>query len=237
MKYFKTTFIWIIVLVAVGGYTLIDSKSTKETEQKKEEASKLLPFRAEQVLAISMKRESGNMELERWDKGWKIISPVQTMANNGAVEKFIKEVTDSRNDAEYVMDRNPTPERLAEFGLATPSIRVTLKVGKDLKEHTILFGNRAPTMGVAYAQLEGQKPVYRVLADARSEADKDVYYFRDKSVLRLNPVMVDQVSIVHPDSSMLFKLGDDGQWRVEKPMQTRADHNKLFEFIGFFANG
>jgi len=237
MRYFKTTFLWIIILAAVGGYTFIDLKSTKIAEQKKEEDTRLLPFTADQVLAISIRKEAGNMDLERWEKGWKIVSPINTMAKNEAVEKFLNEVTASRNDSEYVMDTNPTPERLAEFGLTNPPVRVTLKVGKELKGHTILFGNRAPTMGVAYVQLEGRKPVYRVLADTRSEADKDVYYFRDKSVLKLNPVMVDQVSIGRPGSSMLFKMNDSGHWNIEKPEKARADQKKLFELMGRFANG
>ncbi len=236
MTYFKKTFIWIIVLVAIGGYTMLDFKSTKIAEQKKEEESRLLPFTADQVLAFTIKKESGTMELERWDKGWKIVSPLNTMAKNETVDNFLREVTESKNDSEYVMDPDPTPERLTEFGLAVPSITLTLKVGKELKEHTILFGNRAPMMGVAYAQLEGKKPVYRVLADARSEADKDVYYFRDKSVLKLNPVMVDQVAVTWEGSPMLFKQNEAGMWKVEKPISARADQKKLFEFMGMFAN-
>ncbi len=236
MRYFKKTFIWIIVLVAIGGYTMLDFKSTKIEEQKKEEASRLLPFTADQVLAITIKKDSGTLELERWDKGWKIISPIKAMAKNETVEHFIKEVTDSRNDSDYVMDPNPTPERLAEFGLTTPPITLTLKVGKELKEHTIFFGIRAPMMGVAYAQLQGQKQVYRVNADCRSEADKDAYYFRDKSVLKLNPVMVDQVAVNWEGSPMLFKLSESGIWKVEKPINVRADQKKLLEFMGMFAN-
>lgn len=236
MKYFKTTFLWIIVLAALGGYTLIDLKSTKVAEQKKEEESRLLPFTAEQVLAVVLKKETGDIELERWDKGWKIVSPINAMAKNEAVEKFLKELTASRNDSEYMMDPDPSPERLAEFGLVTPAVRVTLKVGKELKEHTILLGNRAPTMSVAFAQLQGEKPVYRVLADTRSEADKDVYFFRDKGILKLNPVMIDQMSVNREGSSILFKLPDTGQWEIEKPIRTKADTKKVFEFIGTFAN-
>ncbi len=236
MTYFKKTFIWIIILVAIGGYTMLDFKSTKVAEQKKEEESRLLPFTADQVLALTIKKDSGTLELERWEKGWKIVSPINAMAKNETVEKFIHEVTDSRNDSEYVMDPNPSPERLTEFGLAVPTITLTLKVGKELKEHTILFGIRAPMMGVAYAQLQGQKPVYRVNADCRAEADKDAYYFRDKSVLKLNPVMVDQVAVNWEGSPMLFKLSESGIWKVEKPINARADQKKLLEFIGTFAN-
>lgn len=236
MRYIKKTFIWIIVLVAIGGYTMLDFKSTKIAEQKKEEQSRLLPFTADQVLAFTIKKESGTMDLERWEKGWKIVSPLNAMAKNETVEKFIHEVTESRNDADYVMDPDPSPERLTEFGLTVPTIVLTLRVGKELKEHTLFFGNRAPMMGVAYAQLAGKKPVYRVNADCRAEADKDVYYFRDKGVLKLNPVMVDQVAVNWEGAPMLFKMAEDGLWKVEKPINARADQKKLFEFMGAFTN-
>ncbi len=236
MRYLKKTFIWIIVLVAIGGYTMLDFKSTKIAEQKKQEESRLLPFTADQVLALTIKKDSGTIELERWEKGWKIVSPINAMAKNETVEKFIHEVTESRNDSDYVMDQNPSPERLTEFGLTVPSIRLTLKVGKELKEHTLLFGIRAPMMGVAYAQVEGFKPVYRVNADCRAEADKDAYHFRDKSVLTLNPVMIDQVAVTWEGLPMLFKQAENGMWKVEKPINARADQKKLLEFMGMFAN-
>lgn len=97
-------------------------------------------------------------------------------------------MTDSRNDAEYLMDEDPTPERLAEFGLKDPKVSVTLKAGKELTPYTLVFGDRAPTKGVAFARLAGQKPVYRVLAYARAEADKDSHYFREKKCCTLAPL-------------------------------------------------
>jgi|GEM_PF-1271665 len=237
MKYFKTTFMWIIVLVAVAGYSYLDFEKTRVEEKRKEEATRLLPFTPAEVLSILIEKEGAEpIELERWEEGWKIVSPIKAKADDKVVEKFLGYVTDSRNDAEYVMDPDPTPDRLAEFGLAKPSVRLTLKVGKDLVAHTLVFGSRAPTMGVAFAQLAGQKPVYRVLANARAEADKDVFHFRDKTVLRLQPVMIDQISITRKDGAILAKLPDNGKWTLEKPIRARADHIKVFELISSFAN-
>jgi len=236
MRYIKKTFIWVIILVAVGGYAYLDKEHTRVEEKKKDEATRLLPFTPIEVLSIVLKKGNRVIELERWEKGWKIIKPVKAKADDEAIEKFLGYVTDSRNDAEYVMDPAPTPERLVEFGLAKPSLFVTLKVGKALTPHTIIFGDRAPTKGVAFAMLKGQKPVYRVLADARAQADHDVRYFRDKTVLRLNPIMIDQLVIKRPNMSITFKLPMDGKWVIEKPIHARADHIKVFELLGKFKN-
>ncbi len=236
MRYIKKTFIWIIILVAIGGYSYLDKEHTRVEEKRKDEATRLLPFTPIEVLSVVLKKGDRVIEFERWEKGWKIIKPIEVKADDEAIEKFLGYVTDSRNDADYVMDQDPTPERLVEFGLAKPSLFVTLKVGKALTPHTIIFGDRAPTKGVAFAMLEGQKPVYRVLADARAQADHDVRYFRDKTVLRLNPIMIDQMVIKRPDTSITFKLPMDGRWVIEKPIRARANHVKVFELLGKFKN-
>ncbi|MDH4183576.1 MAG: DUF4340 domain-containing protein, partial [Nitrospinota bacterium] len=233
---FKTTFIWVIVLSAVAGLSYMDWEKTRVDEERREEQSRLFKFQPPEVVAITLEKEGSAIEIERWEDGWKITKPVNTKADSAAVEKFLNNVVQSRNDADYVMDPNPTTERLEEFGLANPSVTLTMKVGKDLTPHTVLFGDRAPTMGVAFARVKGDVPVYRVLADSRSEADKDVYYFRDKTVLRLNPIMVDQLSIIRQGSVIRLKLPDGGHWVIEKPMVARADHNRVFEFMGGFYN-
>jgi hypothetical protein len=236
VRYFKKTFVWIIILVGIAGYSFMDFESTRIEEERKDQATRLLPFTPKEVLAITIKKEGNVLELERWEEGWKIIKPIEAKADGEAVEKFLGYVTDSRNDSDYVMDPDPTPERLVEFGLLKPSHYVTLKVGKELTSYTLAFGDRAPSMGVAFALLEGQKAVYRVLAAARAEANKDVYYFRDKSVLRLNPIMLDQLSIRYAESAIRVKLPDSNRWELEKPFKARADHQKVFELLSVFAN-
>jgi hypothetical protein len=235
MRYFKTTFIWIIALAAVVGISYIDFEKTRVEDEKKDKATRLLPFEPKEVLAFVIEKEGiKTLEMERWEEGWRIVAPVKTKGASPGVEKFLGYVTDSRNDAEYIMDANPTPARLTEFGLLKPTLRLTLKVGKDLKPYTLLFGDRAPTMGVAFAMLEGRKEVYRVLAGARAEADKDLYYFRDKTVLTLKPEMIDQVSADRPGMSVRAKLPENGKWVIEKPMKALAEQAKVFELFGVF---
>jgi len=236
VRYFKATFVWVIALVALAGYTYLDFSHTRIEEARKEEASRLLPFTPQEALAIELVRAEGVIALERWEDGWRLVAPIKAKADSEAVEKFLEYVTDSRNDADYVMDPDPTPERLKEFGLAEPKVTLTLKVGKELKPYTLMFGDRAPSMGVAFARLKGGKPVYRVLANARAEADKDAFYFRDKKVLRLNPVMVDQLAITRADLSLRARMTGEGRWTLERPVKDRADNEKVFEFLGLFAN-
>ncbi len=236
MRYFKKTFIWIIVLTSIAGYYYIDLKREKIREKEKVEATRLLPFDPIQVLKIQLKKEESSIVLERWEEGWRITEPVKAPAVNEKVEEFLGYVTQFQNDSDYVMDADPTEERLKEFGLDQPENVVTLSVGRELKSHTIFFGHRAPTKGVAFARLQGDPQVYRVLADAKGQANQDVYYFRDKRVVEYDPVMVDLVEMVGPSGSIRCELPMNGKWEISEPIQARADITKIMEFLMAFKN-
>ena len=236
MKYYKATFIWVIILAAVAGFGYIDWEKTRVDEERKDQESRLFKFDISQVVAIVLEKEGSAMEIERWEDGWRITKPLSAKADSDAVNQFIEHVTMSRKDADYVMDPAPTPERLQEFGLAKPTVTLTMKVGPELTPYTLFFGERGPTMGIAFARIKGDEAVYRVLADARSEADKDAYYFRDKKILRFNPVIVDQLAVNTGEQNIRLRLPEDGRWWIEKPISARADHNRVFEVMGMFFN-
>jgi hypothetical protein len=238
MKYFKKTFLWIIILAALAGYFYLDVETTKKKETKKEEASRLLPFKPSEVLELELKKGDGIIVVQRWEDGWRIEKPIKVKADSKAVEKALSYITQSRNDADYVMDENPTQERLAEFGLINPQLEVTLRIGKTLTPYTLIFGERAPTQGVAFAILKGSPKVYRVLADARAEADQSLYYFRDKTIFRTEPNMVDKVEIVKDNKKVRCELPmeEEGKWEIVSPVKARADMIKIIEIVAKFKN-
>jgi hypothetical protein len=234
MKYFKKTFLWIIILAVLAGYFYLDVETTKKKEIEKEEAARLLPFKPEEVVELELKKGDTTILLQRWEDGWRIEKPIKAKADSRAVEKALGYITQSRSDADYVMDENPAQERLAEFGLINPQLEVTLKVGKAMTPYTLIFGDRAPTKGVAFAVLKGIPKVYRVLADARAQADQELYYFRDKTIFKTQPVMVDKVEIMNGDKKIRCELPMEGRWGIVSPIKARADMIKIIEMISKF---
>jgi hypothetical protein len=143
VKYFKKTFLWIIALVVLIGYNWLEVENTRIETEAKEEATRLFPFDAIEVLSITLRKEGQTLDLERWEDGWRIVAPVKAPADSEAVDKFLGYVLDSRNDSEYVMDSDPTEERLAEFGLKDPVNSVTLRVGRDLTDSILATERQA----------------------------------------------------------------------------------------------
>ena len=225
-------------MAGLAGYFYLDVETTKKKEAEKEEATRLLPFKPSEILELELKKEDSIILLQRWEDGWRIEKPIKAKADSKSVEKALDYIIQSRNDADYVMDENPTQERLAEFGLANPRLEVTLKVGKTLTPYTLIFGERAPTQGVAFAILKGSPKVYRVLADARAQADQSLYYFRDKTIFKTEPNMIDKLEILKDNKKVRCELPmkEEGKWEVVSPVKARADMIKIIEIVSKFKN-
>ena len=237
MKYFRKTLLWVILLAVLGGYLYIyEIRGGKEREQAAEEATKLFRFTPDDVVELELKKAGSLIHLTRADKGWLMEKPVKANADNKAVQSVLQYITETRNDSKYVMDENPSPERLTEFGLANPYLQVDLAI-KGGTSKTVYFGDRGPTQNIAYAIVKGDPRVYRVLADARGEADRDDYYFRDKTIAHFKTYEVDKVEVNTNGQSMRAELPMQGKWEITKPIKTRADVVKIMELLSKLIEG
>src|SRR3989338_3578075 len=86
MKYFKKTFLWIIILAGLAGYFYLDVETTKKKEAEKEEATRLLPFKPSEVLELELKKGDGVIVVQRWEDGWRIEKPIKVKADGKSVK-------------------------------------------------------------------------------------------------------------------------------------------------------
>lgn len=237
VKYFRKTLLWIILLAILGGYLYIyEIRGGREREQAAEEATKLFRFTPDDIAELELKKAGSIIYLTRTDKGWQMEKPVRAKADDKSVQSVLQYITETRNDSKYVMDENPSPERLTEFGLSNPYLQVDLAI-KGGTSKTIYFGDRGPTQNIAYAMVKGDPRVYRVVADARAEADRDDYYFRDKTIVRFKTFEVDKVEVNTNGQSMRVELPMQGKWEITSPIKARADVVKIMELLSKLIEG
>ena len=237
MKYFRKTLLWIILLAVLGGYLYIyEIRGGEEREHAKEEATRLFRFTPDDIVELELKKTGSLIHLTRTDKGWVMEKPVKANADDKSVQSVLQYITETRNDSKYVMDENPSPERLTEFGLANPYLQVDLAIRGGTSK-TVYFGDRGPTQNIAYAMVKGDPRIYRVLADARGEADRDDYYFRDKTIARFKTFEVDKLEVNTNGQSIRAELPMQGKWEITRPIKTRADVVKIMELLSKLSEG
>lgn len=238
MRYFKKTLLWIILLAILGGYLYIyEIRGGREREEVAEEARRLFHFTPDDIVELELKKPESHIHLVRSDKGWMMTLPVNARADDKEVQKVLQYITETRNDSDYVMDENPSPKRLVEFGLANPKLEVNIKVNGDPDTKVIYFGERGPTQNIAYAIVKGDPRVYRVVADARAEADKDAYYFRDKRIVNFKPYEIEKIGVATEGQVIRAELPMQGKWEITRPIKGRADVVTIMELLSKISEG
>jgi Domain of unknown function (DUF4340) len=225
----RKTIFWALVLIALGGTAHFFEQKVDETRQAKEASLRLLPFPIDEVTEfwVSNNRQNTRIRVLRTPDGWRLVSPLSAKADDEAIDKMLLNVVLGRKDA--VLFSQPEPEKLRELGLDAPVFEVGFKLADS--ETTILFGDSGPTHNVAYAMLKGDPRVYRIHASVREEANKDVYAFRDKTVLDIDPVKMRRFELQSAGADRVVIEHDKGKWLMLEPTAGMAAMGKVLESL------
>lgn len=237
MKSFRKPLIFLVVLLVLAGIAYWDEWQTKKDEKDKAEQSKLVELKAEQVQGIDYEKAPDGgappvkVSLARQDGGWRIKSPIEYPAESDTVETWIKTLT----ELSYEKTFDAGPEKLKDYGLADPKIKVSL-TGADGQKVQLKIGEKSPVGYSNYLQIEGKSPVYLVSQYAYTSSNKELYDLRDKSlgIVPLNKVQ-----------SFTFQYGSQPEFSLEKKaadwvvkaagkQEFLADPDEVSAFFAFF---
>jgi len=235
VNFSKKTLFWIIVLITVtGAFYFFDQK---EEAVKQLEAAKLrlLPFSVADVTEFWTHNIKTGLRIKmvQGKDGWKIVQPLAVKGDKKAIEKYLKIIVTARKDA--ILFTQPGPEKLKELGLDDPKVEMGLKAKGA--ETVIVFGEKGPTLNISYAMFKGRPEVYRVHSDLKTESTKDVYAFRDKTIIDFDPVKLKRLEIAQRGKARVVVEQDNGKWNMLEPVKGRASMEKVLETLYAIKNG
>ncbi len=235
MNFTKKTLFWVIVLIALSGVFFFYDKKEESVKQLKETELKLLPFAVKDVSEfwINNIKDNHRIKVVRDHNGWQLTEPLSAKGDVKTIDKFLKNIVTARKDA--VLFNQVEPAKLAELGLAAPEIEMGLKSGNE--ETVIIFGEKGPTLNIAYVMFKGKPEVYRVHSDLKKEASKDAYDLRDKTILDFDPVKMRRLEIVKKGTARVVVEQDQGKWNMLEPGVARASMAKVLEYLYTIKNG
>jgi len=111
---------------------------------------------------------------------------------------------------------NPTPERLAECGLAAPRMTITLQTRPDAAPSAIRFGKPAEKPETCYARRGEQGPILIVPAELLASLASGHLLFVSRTMLQFNKDDAVAVRIVRPDGAVALEQRND-RWTVVEP--------------------
>jgi hypothetical protein len=225
MRWQTTAALAVILLVLGTFYYVYEIHLGPERE--KTEARKGRMFTAEpgDVTAVEIKRGAEVLKFQREGDGWRMLAPVPTRGDRGAIEELVTSVLTAKIDREIAA----SPASLAEYGLDLPKADITLTL-KDGRHLAVQLGGKNPTGVWVYAR-EGGKPAVVALPDSvLRDASRPVADYRDKIALAFDRSAVSGLDIGAPDGPLALESAD-GRWRMTRPAARSADADVVTDFL------
>jgi hypothetical protein len=222
----QTTAALAVILAALGVFYYV-YEIRLAPEREKVEARKGRIFAAEpaEVTAVEVKRGAELLKFQREGDGWRMLAPVATRADRGAVEELVTSVITAKADREI----SASPASLAEFGLDAPKADVTLTL-KDGKQLGLQLGGKNPTGVWVYGREPGKSAVVALPDGVLRDATRPVADFRDKTVLAFDRTSVTGVDIATPEERLGLQAAD-GKWTLTGAAPRPADGDVVSDFL------
>jgi hypothetical protein len=230
MKGLRSTIALIVLLAGLGAYIYFVTWKTPEGggDTGKKTDKVFAGVQADKIEEIRISTSGGDATTVKKDNAtWQVVQPVAAKADETEVSGITSAL--ATTDIVRVIDENPSS--LTDYGLSNPRIEVDFKVAGDKDYRKLLIGEKSPTGSDLFAKRNDEKRVFLIPAFQESTFNKDTFALRDKVVLKFDRDKVDGVE-VDAAGKTLVMAKDGADWKIRKPLETRADYGSVEGLIG-----
>lgn len=225
----RTTFLLLVITGLLFAYLYFYDKNKPSSAEAQRQAGNVVSLKTDEIEGIVIQNGDQKTELKRYDKKWRLESPVKDQADSMAIENLLSDIESWPKDAtitakEIDADKNG----LNEYGLSKPKLRLKL-VGAGAPPE-ILFGKDTALEGKMYVRFDNSKETYVVSQSVRKDVEKKPDDFRDKKLTDLTMSQVARVVVKTRAGEMeMEKKGD--HWDLVRPLRARGDDQKIGDLI------
>src|SRR5262245_30075375 len=225
MRWQTTASLAVILLLLVAFYYVYEIRLGPEREKRESRKGQMFSADAGNVTEVEVKRGPEILKFQREGEGWRMLAPIQTRGDRGAIDELVTSVPTAKIDREIAA----APASLAEFGLDAPKAEVTLTL-KDGRRLGVQLGSKNPTGVWVYGREEGKAAVVALPDGVLRDASRPVADYRDKTVLAFDRSAVTGLDINTPEE-VLGLVADGGKWKVTRPAARAADAEVVTDFL------
>ncbi len=187
-------------------------------------------MQADQIEELKVKAESGDVTtLKKTSGAWTVAAPMTTAASEADASSVTSAL--SALEIERVVEENPADVK--DYGLEAPRIEIDFKSGDGKTSGRLLVGAKTPTGASMYARRNDEKRVFLIPEYQNSSLNKSTFDFRDKSVIKIDRDKVDGIEVAIGGAREPIQFAKaDGEWKLIKPMEARADPGLVEALVG-----
>jgi len=228
MRGLKSTIALIVVLAGLGAYIYFVSwKQADKTDTAKQEKV-FVALEPDKIEEVKVKSEKGDTTTIKKENGaWQMTAPVATKAD----ESEVTGITASLGQIAVVRVIDENPSDLKEYGLATPRIEINFKASGDKDYRKLYIGEKSPTGADLFAKRNDEKKVFLIPAFQESSFNKGTFDLRDKTLWKFERDKVDSLDVTAGGKTIAMTRAT-GDWKITKPVESRADFGVVEGLIG-----
>lgn len=224
--------VYLIILCALGSWLYfyeIRHKSQKQAEEEK--ASRLVCMDNDSVDAMHIKKDDGTLiQLKKIDGKWMLLVPVNTAADQSAVQGLVTTVTTLK--PERILQEKDV--NWADYGLQKPHFEVTISA-KDVRNH-IFVGDLNPAKSSYYMKKDDDPRLFLVADTVKNALNKSVFDLRDKNVLAIAAADVHRIVIRNNDKETEIRKEAPEKWILTNPESMKIKASLMNRDVNSLAN-
>lgn len=228
---FRTTVIMTVLLIVAAVFYYFDSQQRTKKQEQETTAKKVFAVEQSTITGLTIERDAESMQLEKRDKKWFFVQPVEAPADTYMIDSIIDTLTDTNRQKEIA-----SPQDLNDYGLAEPRLKVAIHGASDQDPPALYLGAPNFSGTEIYAKFENQSELVTLSDIVRTRIDKSLFELRDKSVLPFSVTAVKKFSIASSEGEVVAEKGDDDQWFLNGDRRLRGDSNKIEELLRIVSN-
>jgi hypothetical protein len=188
---------------------------------------RMTPFLTTLINRVIFRVSGGEIELAKEQDNWLLVRPIKGRASNDAVADILTRMNKAQI-AKFVSDNN---SNRGSFGLDSPANLVTL-FGDDGKKVEIEIGRQVPSdQDRVYAGLPQRKSIVEVNKAFASLFNITPNDLRDRKIARMNPDLIDRITVEHANEPKIVLARDENRWRFLSPASAPANGDNITRLI------
>ncbi len=227
MRWKTTLGLGLIFLALVTFYYFYEVRWSPERERVAEAKGRLWSVEAKDVEEVVFKRKADTVRLKHEGDEWVLLDPVKAKADRSVVRDMITNLVMAKMDREI----DPSPAKLADFGLDSPVADITVKVKGKSDLLTLVLGGKNPTGVWVYGKTKDKPAVFLLSDFVLRDLTKPVADFRDKTILAFDRKDVAGLEIKIDGDLLVAEPEAEMKWKVTKPVSLRADWEAISDFL------
>ena len=231
MRGLRSTIALIVVLAGLGGYIYFVTWKLPEggADPNAKKLDKVFTgYEADKLEEIKVTSAAGDATTLRKEGGaWQVTQPLTAKAD----ESEVSGITSALGQMEVVRVIDENPATLNDYGLSNPRIQIDFKGAGDKGYRKLLVGDKTPTGSDLFAKRNDETKVFLISASQETSLNRTTFDLREKAILKFDREKVDGIDVTAGGKTMAVAK-DGADWKITKPVQTRADFGSVEGLVG-----